>query len=529
MSFTTATIVLPTISTTSVSAITTSSANSGGNITADGGAAITARGVCWSTSPNPTIALSTKTSNGTGSGSFNSSITNLNQNTLYYVRAYATNAAGTACGNQVSFTTVAILLPTISTTATSAVTTTSANSGGNITADGGAAITARGVCWSTSPNPTIALSTKTSNGTGNGSFSSNIANLNQNTLYYVRAYATNSAGTAYGNQVSFTTVAILLPTISTTATSAVTTTSANSGGNITADGGAVITARGVCWSTSPNPTIALSTKTSNGNGSGSFSSIITSLNLNTLYYVRAYATNSAGTAYGNQVSFSTSSSNPTDADGNAYTMVAIGNQVWIKENLKTSKYRNGNSIGEVSDPDQWTALKWTGQAAWCYYDNLAASNTTYGKLYNWYAVADPRGLCPTGWHVPTDHDWNLLTISLDPSADTTCAACYSSTIAGGKLKSTGTIQAGTGFWQDPNTDATNSSGFTGHPGGFRLVGFSSFEGIGITGYWWSSTQVLSASSGAAWFRGMSNSDGFLSRKDYWLEKGNGLSVRCLRD
>jgi hypothetical protein len=166
-------------------------------------------------------------------------------------------------------------------------------------------VTARGVVWSTSVSPTVALSTRTIDGTGTGSFTSSITGLAGSTTYYVRAYATNSAGTAYGAQLTIATSAPVAPTLTTTTLSAVTATTASSGGNITTDGGAGVTQRGVVWSTSVNPTVALSTKTTEGAGSGSFASAITSLVTNTTYYVRAYATNSVGTAYGNEYSFTT--------------------------------------------------------------------------------------------------------------------------------------------------------------------------------------------------------------------------------
>lgn len=296
------------ITTTAVSAITTTSATSGGNISSDGGQTVTARGVCWSTSSNPTTALSTKTTNGTGTGSFTSSITGLTSNTTYYVRAYATTSVSTVYGNEISFTTVQPTAPSLTTNAVTSITGTTAVSGGNITNDGGASVTVRGVCWSTNPNPTTALTTKTTDGAGAGFFSSNIAGLNTGTTYYVRAYATSGIGTAYGNERSFTT---LLPaSITTTATSLITSSTATSGGNITTDGGSAVTARGVCWSTSTSPTIALTTKTSDGNGAGSFTSVLTGLTSNTTYYVRAYATTAAGTSYGNEVSFTTMAPTP---------------------------------------------------------------------------------------------------------------------------------------------------------------------------------------------------------------------------
>jgi hypothetical protein len=197
---------IPVLTTSNVINVTLNTAMSGGNITSNGGADITARGVVWSTSQNPTIALTTKTVDGTGSGSFTSSISGLTPNTIYYLRAYATNSVGTAYGNEVTFTTSAIQLPVITTSAISNITQNTASSGGNITSDGGGAITVRGVVWSTSQNPTVALLTKTTDGSGISPFTSSISGLTPNTIYYVRAYATNSTGTAYGNEVNFTTL-----------------------------------------------------------------------------------------------------------------------------------------------------------------------------------------------------------------------------------------------------------------------------------------------------------------------------------
>ena len=300
----TTTATLSTLTTAAVSAITSSMATSGGNITNDGGAAITARGVCWSTSSNPTTANS-KTTDGTGTGSFTSSITGLTPGATYYVKAYATNSIGTAYGNELTLTASAIS-PVLTTGNISNITATSAVSGGNITTDGGLPVTARGVCWSTSANPTIS-NNKTTDGTGIGSFVSSITGLTPGATYYVKAYATNSIGTAYGNELTLTASAIS-PVLTTGNISNITATTAISGGNITSDGGAPIVARGVCWSTSSSP-ITSNSKTTDGTGTGSFTSSLTGLSSNTTYYVRAYASNRVGTAYGNQISFTTQTEN----------------------------------------------------------------------------------------------------------------------------------------------------------------------------------------------------------------------------
>lgn len=288
------------LSTSNISNITSSTAVSGGNITSDRGDSISKRGVCWGTSTNPTINDKVTVS-GTGIGTFVSSITGLLPVTTYYVRAYATNRNGSFYGNEQSFKTLAAL-STITTDAVSSITQTSAVCGGNISTDGGTTITQRGVCWATTQNPTTANS-KTSNGSGIGSFSSNITALTPGTAYYVRAYATSAVGTAYGNEVNFTT-SITLPTVSTNSISSITLNSAIGGGDVTSTGGATVTLRGICWATTSTPTTA-NAKTIDGSGIGSYISNITSLNPGITYYVRAYATSIAGTAYGSQISFST--------------------------------------------------------------------------------------------------------------------------------------------------------------------------------------------------------------------------------
>jgi Protein of unknown function (DUF1566) len=192
--------------------------------------------------------------------------------------------------------------PVLTTTTVTNILLITATSGGNITSDGGANVTDRGVCWSTSSNPTTTDS-RTTDGIGTGIFVSNLTGLTANTLYYVRAYATNSVGTAYGNEITFTTLLNpILPIVTTTPIYYTSPNTVTSGGNVTSDGGATVTARGVCWSISANPTTADS-HTTDGNGTGTFTSIITGLTSNTTYYIRAYATNSAGTFYGNEISF----------------------------------------------------------------------------------------------------------------------------------------------------------------------------------------------------------------------------------
>ncbi|MEI6554262.1 MAG: fibrobacter succinogenes major paralogous domain-containing protein [Paludibacter sp.] len=199
VTFKTLPAVLPVLTTTAITNITGSTAVSGGNITFDGGTPIIARGVCWSITENPTI-MNDKTSDGNGGGIFTSTPDNLQSGTIYYLRAYATNSAGTSYGSQVTFKTLSI--PIVTTSSITSITTTTANSGGNITSDGGSTVTARGICWSTSINPIIS-NYITTDGNGLGIFTSKLTNLKEGINYYVRAYATNIVGTAYGDNVGF--------------------------------------------------------------------------------------------------------------------------------------------------------------------------------------------------------------------------------------------------------------------------------------------------------------------------------------
>jgi hypothetical protein len=299
---------LPTVTTTTPTGITHIAASSGGNVTSDGGASVTARGVCWSQSLNPVFAVGspTCTSNGTGSGTFISSITGLTPLTTYHVRAYAVNSTGTGYGSDLSFTTIAApIVPTVTTAAISGITMTQAAGGGNVTSDGGASVTDRGVCWSTLVNPTTA-DTCTHNNSGTGTFTSSLSGLVVHTGYHVRAFAINSVGTGYGSDVSFTTLAApVAPTVNDTLeVTGITNTSANSGGNVGDDGGASVTAKGVCWSTSAHPTTAGSCMDA-GPGMGYFTSSLIGLTPSTTYYLRAYATNSVGTTYGSEKIFRT--------------------------------------------------------------------------------------------------------------------------------------------------------------------------------------------------------------------------------
>jgi uncharacterized protein (TIGR02145 family) len=284
-------------STTSATSITANSAILGGNITDEGATQVSARGLVYGTTTGSSTYSVTL---GSGAGTFSSTLTGLAQGTKYFVRSFATNVQGTSYGAETSFTTQTI--PTVSLTATpTSITTTSAVGGGTITSTGGATITTSGLVWDANANPTIALSTKTTDGTTSGTFTSSITGLTQGATYHVRAYATNYLGTSYGPDITFTTVTT--PTISSTATTtSITGTTAIGGGTISSDGGATVTSRGLVWGTTSGATTFSVTS---GTGSGTYTASITGLSIATTYFVRPFATNIAGTVYGPEIQFAT--------------------------------------------------------------------------------------------------------------------------------------------------------------------------------------------------------------------------------
>lgn len=301
----------------------------------------------------------------------------------------------------------------------------------------------------------------------------------------------------------------VLPTLTTTAITSDIWDFAVCGGNITNDGGSAITGRGVCWNTTGTPTISDS-KTSNGTGTGSFSSNLTGLAPNTTYYVRAYATNSVGTAYGNEVSFKTIADTytVTDIDGNVYHTVTIGTQTWMVENLKTTRYRNGDSINE-----QWA------------YNNDENNVAKYGRLYSWYAATDSRNIAPVGWHIPSDKEWTTLLNYLIANGYN-----YDGTTTENKIAKS--LAATTDWTSDnsagtPGNDLTknNSSGFSALPGGYHMSN-GTFYGVGSVGYWWSSSfPDYSTYTAYSWI--LTNNGMYFNH--YNATKPSGFSVRCLKD
>jgi len=327
---------LPNLTIQAASGLTQNSATVGGGVASVGTTNITQYGHCWSTNTNPTTENS-KTTLGSKSaiGNYNSNMTNLLPGTTYYVKAYATNTAGTAYSTEISFTTLqAPTPPTVVTGTASNLSLTGATVFGNITSIGTSSIIQYGHCWSTSQDPTTS-NAKTALGTksNTGSYNSTLTGLLPNTSYYVRAYATNSEGTSYGEQVQIKTASPMPPTVSTGVVSGITMSGALVGGTVTDLGTSSITQYGHCWSLTQTPTISnLKSQLGGETTIGDYSSTLTGLEAGKTYYVRAYATNSDGTSYGDQVQFNTvapslATLTTSSATNLTYSSVTLGGNI----------------------------------------------------------------------------------------------------------------------------------------------------------------------------------------------------------
>ena len=444
--------------------------------------------------------------------------------------------------------------PVLETVSVSDVGIFKANFHGNITSEGYYSVTARGFCYGTSENPTIDNNI-TSDGTGEGAFSHTVTALQANTTYYARAYVTNPVGITYGNQLSFTTKNI--PTVTTAEISDITNTTATCGGEIVADEGITISARGVCWGTSPNPTIS-NAHTNDGNGTGVFTSSLTELILHTTYHIRAYITTNEGIFYGNELTFTTDfadngqpctgSPTVTDHEGNVYATVQIGTQCWMKENLRTT---TSPSTGTYLIPAANIGFTFTGkQARWYNNDSTTYASMHYGLLYNWNAAVDTfntaygetsvyilnqalgefsvtfsghrRGICPMGWHLPSDAEWSTL---FEYVGNQTEYACDNNTnyFAKAFAFETGWNPSNQNCAVGNDQAANNSSGFSAVPAGYYSD--YGFGGLNRQTSFWSSTSEnqSDAYSNVLYYYSIDNPTPAI------LHKYGSNSVRCVKD
>ncbi len=309
-----------------------------------------------------------------------------------------------------------------------------------------------------------------------------------------------------------------VPTLTTTDVTNITGATATSGGSVLDEGSGRVIERGICWSENVSPTIYDNKRLEDG-GAGTFVSNMSNLNGSTIYYVRAYATNNAGTGYGNEINFKTAPNainfsewitygNLTDQEGNIYKTVKIGEQTWMAENLRTTHYQDGSQIPNVTNIDSWNLLT---NGAYCFYDNDSLYKNVYGALYNWYTVTDQRKICPANWHIPSDDEWTILENFLGGS-----------TIAGIKIK-----EVGLRHWISPNIGASNLSGFTAIPGGSRSFSINDdFLGLKYICMFWSGTGHHTFNE-SAWYRSLMTFESDFGR-NYYLKRV-GFSIRCVMD
>ena len=512
---------LPVVTTIEPSDVSTSSFLSGGEVTVLNSASLTARGICWNTTGTPTVADSHTTESG-DLGSFTSNVEGLSCGTTYYVRAYATNNAGTAYGEEYSVTTMSPAVPEVVLSSAILYNGLKILTQSEVITENCSAVIERGICWSTSPAPTVS-GDHIENGEGVGVFVDTLTGLETATTYYIRAYATNEIGTAYSEEEQRGTPDY--PTVSTSPVTGIASTTATCGGNVIADGGATVTARGVCWSTSQNPTIADS-HTTDSSGIGSYVSSIMGLAAGITYYVRAYATNSVGTTYGEEMMFTTAFNcgiaTLTDIDGNTYNTVQIGTQCWMKENLRTTKYADGTLI----QPRNLEFYNFFSDTVpyWYYPNRDSANKVTYGLLYNWKAVmrnsvsasANPsgvQGICPAGWHLPNDEEWTQLTDYVSSQSRYVC----------GNNTSIAKALADTRGWRSgSNTCHVGSTSSGNNATGFSALPASHFS---YDVHFWSATEY---NRSYAWSRILSYNSAVVDRSNN-DDKSTGCSVRCLRD
>ena len=425
---------------------------------------------------------------------------------FYRIYAKANSNKSNYCYSKAAI--VPLKLPSVVTSEVSDILSSSVKLNGAATKDGGKTITERGFCYSLKSTPTTKDS-KVSVGTGIGTFTKTIEKLNFATTYYVRAYATNANGTAYGEEKSFKTLAVL-PNLEKSSISNIDSISATLSGKVISDGGSTITERGFCYSENGVPNVN-SSKISLGNGVGSFTIDIKNLKWTTRYYVRAYAINEIGIQYGDLTNFFTKCDCEKKygtfidtRDNHIYKTIKIGTQTWMAENLSYLPYTTLSKDWSTDKP--------------CY-----TSSPEYGVFYNWKAALTA---CPTGWHLPNNDEWATLENYL-----ITTGYNYDHSKAGNKIAKS---LASDGIWKMLNSnfevgqvgynqDENNTSCFSAKAGNIIYFRIHYYSNEGTTSYWWSKT----AAGNSSFIKGISSySSSFENPISLSVD---ALYVRCIKD
>lgn len=434
-----------------------------------------------------------------------SAITGLTAATIYHYRIKAVNSLGTTNSDDITFTTLG-QIPIVTTLAATIITTVAAQFNGIVNANYLSTTVTFEYGTTVSYGNTLTATQSPVSGNSVTNVSANITGLAAGTIYHFRVKAVNSLGTSNGSDLTFTTLG-LVPTATTLAATNINSTGATMNGTVNANYLSTIVSFEYGTSTSYGSTAMATQSPVTGNTVTNITASITGLIEGTIYHFRVKAVNSLGKTYGNDMIFTTKSSTTiTDIEGNMYNIVTIGTQVWMAENLKTTKYNDGTSISYVPDNALWIALK---TPDYCWYDNEIGYIGIYGAMYNWYVVDKNnngnKNVCPVGWHVPATTEWQTLVDFLGGE----------SLAVSNKLRETGTIH-----WSSPNTGATNESGFTALPGGIR-DNYGNYRGIHNGANWWS---TLEWDSDNAWMMIISTGAGL---------QGNykilGNYVRCIKD
>jgi uncharacterized protein (TIGR02145 family) len=503
------------IKTERVTEITYTSCRATGTLLDLGERGVSDHGFCWARSPNPADAIDCNSQGAKNDkGQFFSVIEGLSPETKYYLWAYANEGDESIYGIPQEFTTQAAKLPEVETGGTRNISYTSAECEYNVVSDGGIPVTGRGLCWNTEPAPTVD-GPQHNDGTGTGLYIGVMEGLGPGQLYYVRAFARNDMGVAYGGERTFTTQAFSIPTVHTGDVAEITHFSAVVGGAILSDGGMEVSDKGFCWNEFPNPTIDNYSQVVGG-GPDPFEMTINGLRPNTTYYVRAFAVNDVGIAFGEEREFITLDDCgipfTDERDGKVYQTIRIGDQCWMAQNL---------DFGVMIDRSAYASNNGTPEK-YCY-DNNPASCESYGGLYSWdemmqYVLEEgTQGVCPGGWHIPSDGEWKTLEMALGMTREIVEMEGWRGFNEGGKLK-----VSGIEFWDGPNEGATNESGFSALPAG-GMDDIHQFDGLGFFTDFWTS----SWNEPYPWYR-LLNAD----RADIYRTMGArefGTSVRCVKD